>query len=147
MIILFLLLCLFEASPRDREVIDHVDLIEVNLVYDEGNPKPRFEQSIYYRWKQTYILTLPKTNSKPVKKFAWGFEVIDWRQLINTGYPVKNNHTGNWEQRFWDHRSRCYRKIISKSFVESHTLYDKEAECRNLVSINHREFLNKPEER
>jgi hypothetical protein len=135
------------TSPQRAETLDYVDLIEVNLVYDEGKPKPRFEQSIYYRWKQTYILTLPKTDSKPVKKFAWGFEVIDWRQLKNTGYPVKNNHTGNWEQRFWDDRSRCYRKIIAKSFRESHTLYDKEAEYRNLVSINHREFLNKPEER
>lgn len=146
MILLFFLIFL-DNPVHNHEVIDYVDLLEVNHVYDEGKPNPRFEQSIYYRWKKTYVLTFPKTSRKPVKRFGWGFEIIDWRQLTNTGYPVKNNHTGNWEQRFWDHRSQCYRKIIAKSFRESHTLYDKEAEDRNLVSINHREFLNKPEER
>ena len=141
---LMLLFICFDGTISNREVIDYVDLIEINHVYDDGKQKPRFEQSVYYRWKKTYLFVTTNTG-KPLKRYGWGFEVMDWRQLTTTGFPVKNNLTGNWEQRFWDDRSRCYRKIISKSFKETHTLYDVESENRSLVSANHRELLNKPE--
>jgi len=130
-------------GPVKTDIVDYVDVIEANYVVRDQQIAPTFEQSIYYRWKRTWV----KSPATDKVEWIYGFEIVDWRKLDVTGMPRKNWKTGKWEQRFWDNRDLCYRKIIAKSYRKTKTNYDPEVEARKLVNTGNRDKLTKPRNR
>lgn len=131
-------------TPTQRYTVDHVDIIEVNYVYgnvaDPNNPT--LEQCIYKKWKKTWYWS----DTKDERVWGHNFEIVDWRMLDKTGLPKKNWRTGNWEQIFYDNKSRCMRKIIAIGTVTSHTIDDPEVQARKFLSSNNRIKLSRPRE-
>ena len=142
--IVLLLAVLLNVKSYQPYTIDYVDIIEVNYVYKNwAEPEtPTFKQSIYKNWKRTWTWSEEKNK----KVYAHGFEIVDWRDLDHTGLPVKNWRTGNWEQKFYDERGKCHRKIIALGTVTTHTVDDPEVEARTFLQSHFRIKLSKPRE-
>lgn len=124
MSIFFLLL--FSIIPLNEPIVDQVDLIEINKVYNiEG--KVTLSQAIYYNWSEN----------------DGRHQVVDWRFVKSEDcLIIKDWNTDRHKQIFKD--GKYIRKIISKRFIKSESIKDPEAEERNYLPTIERKRLSSP---
>ena len=111
------------ACPNQTALIDHVDLVEVNHLYDLQG-RLVFNQVIFYDWC-------------PVQ---CRHQVRAWRLLkTDQQLPRMNWRSGRYETRWRDVND--YRHITAGERRETWTIYDPEILERNLFPLHFRREL------
>jgi len=113
--------------PRGGCLVDEVDVIEVNHVFD-GEGTETFVQAIFWRWRG----------------FEGHYRVVDWRTVRDGNvYPVRRwDRGGVWVSRWRDDRDRCWREVRAPLFRETWTVYDVEVADREFLPERYREGLS-----
>jgi hypothetical protein len=113
-------LSLFAVLPEADVACDHVDLVEVNHVYDlEG--KPVLVQAVFYEWR-------------PVQG---EYHVRAWRLLkSNDQRPTRDFVRGDWAMIF--HDGGILREVRAAAFRETWTQYDVERYERDRLPQEYR---------
>ena len=113
----------------DLTVIDTVDIIEINYVYDKATGNKRLSQVIFWEFKV----------------YHGSFRVVDYRMLdaVNTR-PRYDHRLKRWELTWHDVANKCMRTVLASSFRETQTRYDPEQEDLEEWAISHRRRLTPP---
>jgi hypothetical protein len=116
-------LSLIAALPQSDVACDHVDLVEVNHVYDlEG--KPVLVQAVFYEWR-------PSQGE---------YHVRAWRLLKSDDQrPVRDFRRGDWRMIFSD--GGILREVRATTFRETWTQYDVERHERDRLPQEYRAGL------
>jgi hypothetical protein len=104
-----ILLLIFSLNPNPIEIVDRVDRIELNHMFDGKVGEYVFDQLIFYFFTK--------------EEEAVGYKPISWilvKEEINI-IPSKKGYS----IRFYD-KKRILRKIESKVFIETWTPFDSE---------------------
>lgn len=119
--------------PAPDPLIDRVDLIEINHVYD-GAGKPIHTQAIFYAWR-------PHQGRHDV--LAWRLlKTDDARQPLPGQYPERDWRTGEWIMVFTE--GHYLREVRAAHFRETWTQYDPEVAERDNLPKQKRTGLTKP---
>lgn len=111
------------AIPTDPAVLDRVDLVELNHVYDSSG-RPVLDQVIFYQWSHVDAR----------------YQVIAWRLLRRPGQIPRRD----WNQRVYVSRwfdTDLLRKVIALQRRETWTTYDPEMAERTIYPIEYRREL------
>ncbi len=120
------LLAAMGLSPSGNVVEDHVDLIEVNHVYD-AKGEHVFDQTIFYEWS-------PRQGR---------YQVRDWRLLkVDSQIPVRNWCRGDFEAVWKD--GSVLRRVRAAIVRESWTQHDPELLEREHLPRERRRELTSP---
>jgi len=153
------LLCiLLDSTPKDNIVIkDTSDVVEINHVYQEnenGAISQRLVQIIWWDWKSPLLIPERDETGKTTGNLyrGSGFVVLDFRVTL-AAYALpdfKKNITPRrfgkkWICVFYDKQKECIREVTSKSFIVTHTLYDREMNNQVLLESSSRKRLTKPD--
>lgn len=115
------------AVPTDPALLDRVDLIEVNHVYDQSG-RPVLDQVIFYRWSHADAR----------------YQVVAWRLLRSPGQVPQRD----WRKRVYVSQwfdAALLRKVIAGQRRETWTTYDPEMAERAIYPIEYRrELATKP---
>ncbi|RCS52767.1 hypothetical protein DTL42_07995 [Bremerella cremea] len=115
------------ASPAETDLVDHVDLIEINHLYDLQG-RHVIDQLIFYQWESA----------------SQRFQVRAWR-LLKTDDQLPRK---SWNQdKFICHWRdlNVYRKVYADNVRETWTTSDPEVLERNMLPIEKRSELSQPD--
>jgi hypothetical protein len=108
---------------------DRVDLIELNHFYDDQG-RLVFDQWLFYDWDNHHRQ----------------FIIVDWRLCKTNDIVMRNHHRRNYSLSFPDHKHRnALRKVTAGGYCETWTQYDPELVNREIVPIDRRRELRKPQ--
>lgn len=106
--------------PVDGVVVDHVDEIEINHLYNAEGERT-LDQVIFWNW--------PKHHERP--------QVVAWRLWdAKKPMPTRNKVTCRTELTWIDGEQP--RRVVAKVWRETWTQYDPEVEDRRFLSQNER---------
>ncbi|PQO38724.1 hypothetical protein C5Y96_02255 [Blastopirellula marina] len=109
--------------PSDPAILDQVDLVEVNHVYDSSG-HPVLDQVIFYQWSHVDAR----------------YQVVAWRLLRSPGQVPRRV----WNQRVYVARwfdAEMLRNVIAGQYRETWTTYDPEMAERAIYPIEYRREL------
>lgn len=114
------------SEHTSSNVTDHVDLIEVNHLYDERG-RLVIEQVIFYDWDHA-------TDR---------FQVVAWRLLKSPEqFPQRHWESGRFVARWRD--QAVWREVSAGQVCETWTTFDPEVLERNMFPIEKRRELSDP---
>ena len=157
---LILLLCMFFDSGVEEKlvVVDHVDLIEVNHKYFESEQsvtgiKKQLIQVIFWEYRKNVLLPETKNGERTGNWYQGSdYVVMDYFVLLNDNYGLNKTtgirpylYKGKWHTHYYDSDDRCYRTVVAKQIRITHTLYDPEVLNAEIVKIDSRTELTKPD--
>ncbi|MEW4455219.1 hypothetical protein AB1L30_21300 [Bremerella sp. JC817] len=115
------------ASPVETHVVDRVDLIEINHLYDLQG-RLVINQLIFYQWDSA----------------SQRFQVRAWRLLkTDDQLPRKSWNQDQYVCHWKD--MNVHRKVYANNIRETWTTQDPEVLERNMFPIEHRSELSQPE--
>lgn len=108
-----------DYDPRKSTPVDHVNMIEVNHVYNElGNES--ICQLILWEWKDSVNY---KDCFGNIHKGL--YVVVQWYRFQD-GMMPQQTKGGNYQCLFFDYREQIFRIVKAESFVETYTIHDPE---------------------
>ncbi|QDU73591.1 hypothetical protein Pan97_05670 [Bremerella volcania] len=123
MVPLFLVCAWLGVVPTDPALLDQVDLVEVNHVYDRSG-RPVLDQVIFYQWS--------RADAR--------YQVIAWRLLRSPGqFPWYDWNRRVYVSRWFD--AELLRKVVAAQRRETWTAYDPEMAERAIYPIEYRREL------
>ena len=153
-----LFLIFLDSTPKDSIVIkDTSDVVEINHVYqkdENGAISQRLVQVIWWNWKSSILVPERDETGKVTGNLyrGSGFVVMDFRvTLVSHALPkFKKNITPRrfgkkWLCIFYDKQKECIREVTSKSFIITHTLYDREVNNQIIIQNMSRKRLTNPD--
>tara|TARA_R110002020_G_scaffold4255_7_gene18935 strand:- start:1234 stop:1608 length:375 start_codon:yes stop_codon:yes gene_type:complete len=111
------MLLLIATVPFIAPVVDEVDLVEVNHVYNDQG-KHRFTQLIFYNYQRGYDADVQKRRLR--------YQVVDWR-ILKGRLPMPKGK--KYETIFLDY-GKIMRCVIARQYRETWTQYDVEQDER-----------------
>ncbi len=142
--------------PTDSFVVEGVDRIEVNHVYDcAGNLV--IDQIIFWNWNAREsrfdcvdwrLLRGVRMEVSEDQRQAWrragGHDsaaplVGEWR--AGHAYPRKDHASGMYVSQWYDEKSQLWRCVIARIFLETWTSHDRELVVRKLLPQSKRRRL------
>ncbi|PQO36668.1 hypothetical protein [Blastopirellula marina] len=115
------------ASPAETYLVDHVDLIEINHLYDLQG-RLVIDQLIFYQWDSA----------------SQRFQVRAWRLLkTNDQLPRKSWNQDKYICHWRD--MNVHRKVYADNVRETWTTSDPEVLERNMLPIEQRSELSQPD--
>ena len=115
------------ASPVETHLVDRVDLIEINHLYDLQG-RLVINQLIFYQWDSA----------------SQRFQVRAWRLLKSDDQLPRKSWNQDQYICLWRDMN-VHRKVYAHNVRETWTTYDPEVMERNLFPIEHRSELSQPD--
>lgn len=123
MVPLLLVYACLGLVPSDPAILDQVDLIEVNHVYDSSG-RPILDQVIFYQWS--------RADAR--------YQVIAWRLLRSPGQvPQRDWNRRAYVAHWFD--ADLLRKVVAGQCRETWTTYDPEMAERAIYPMEYRREL------
>jgi hypothetical protein len=120
------LLVLAAYHPQEKALVDRVDLVELNHLYDERG-QHLLDQLIFYDWSRHQAR----------------YEVRTWRKLTSPSQiPLRSWRDQRYHIRWYD--GPAQRHVLATSFRETWTQYDPELEAREQLPVDRRKPLRIP---
>ena len=157
---LILIIVFFTGDPAGRLIIsENSDYVEINHVYrynkeDEVYTK-RMTQVIWWEWRDAVLLpVLDPVTKEPTGDWKQGgaFVVRDYKVTWSessspqrTLYITPRRDKRNYICLFYDKDDKVIRKIISGWLTITHTTNDREMDNRQIVTLENRNELIKPQ--
>ena len=141
-----------ESTRREKIVVDNVDLIEVNYVYDDTG-RVKYAQLIFWEWKRR--LLLPQKNIYGKENGVWyqgaGMVVVDCIVYHNRHieerlekYAIPRRSKRGWTSEFYHRGDSCNRRVHAKYYTTTRTEYDIEIINKVLWPTQLRKGLTEP---
>tara|TARA_R110002051_G_scaffold32786_7_gene74022 strand:- start:2750 stop:3286 length:537 start_codon:yes stop_codon:yes gene_type:complete len=152
---LLYLTLLLDSSPTENIVIeDSSDFVEINHIYeidDKKQIRKRMTQIIWWEWK--YPVLLPEKNNIGEETGSWyrsgSFIVRDyrvtWANHSDRRQITPYRQGKYWISLFYDDQDKCFRRVISKWIITTHSMQDREIENRKILQQSLRNRLTKPD--
>jgi len=143
------------SIPNEYEVKDSCDYVEINHVYrlDEGEPKLRMIQYIWWEWRNKVLLPIldPATKQR-TGNWKQGSDFIVREYLVVYSGSSRPNEVASvslskkndkWICIFYDKEDRIVRTVVCNWLTKTHTLYDVEIENRDIIRVEDRNNFHK----
>tara|TARA_R110002020_G_scaffold4233_2_gene18851 strand:- start:86 stop:598 length:513 start_codon:yes stop_codon:yes gene_type:complete len=149
-LVIFALVLTASKSPDKTILDDSCDYLEINSVYNKNaetvEAKLRFVQYIWWEWRDSILVPVrdPNTGQRTgLSKRSSGFVVREYIIVVHGTQNPQNNaylsktKTG-WTCIYYDGSSKAMRRISFKWIITTHTLYDPEADNKDIIATEDR---------